>query len=107
MRVERPFDLADLLLMHTRKRYTDEDIERIITTNKPTTIRLKKAVPVHIVYFTVYEEDGLAYFKHDIYLYDMIIQESVVGNRKETFSVPKKRMITIKKQKENQKPLSN
>ena len=107
MRVERPFDLVDLLLTHARKRYTREDIEKIIATNKPTTIRLKKAIPVHIVYFTVYEEDGLAYFKHDIYLYDMIIQESVAGNRKETFSVPKKRMITIKKQKENQKPLSN
>jgi len=107
MRVEKPFDLTELLLSHARKRYTREDIEKIIETNKPTTIRLKKAIPVHIVYFTVYEEDGLAYFKHDIYLYDMIIQESVVGNRKETFSVPKKRMISIKKQKENQKPLSN
>jgi len=107
MRVEKPFDLADLLLIHARKRYTRSNIEEIIATDKPTTIRLKKAIPVHIVYFTVYEEDGLAYFKHDIYLYDMIIQESVVGNRKETFSVPKKRMISIKKQKEKQKPLSN
>jgi murein L,D-transpeptidase YcbB/YkuD len=107
MRVEQPFELADLVLQHARGNWTREKIEEIIATDKPTTIRLKKPIPVHIVYFTVYEENGLAYFKHDIYLYDMIIQESVVGNMKPTFTVPKKRMISIKKQKENQKPLSN
>ena len=107
MRVEQPFDLARLVLEHARKRYTQEDIEKIIATNKPTTIRLKRPIPVHIVYFTVYEENGLAYFKHDIYLYDKIIEESTAGHRKETFTVPKKRFITIKKQKAAQKPLSN
>jgi len=107
MRVEQPFDLADLVLQHAKGNWSREKIERIIATDKPTTIRLKRPIPVHIVYFTVYEENGLAYFKHDIYLYDMIIQESVTGNKKPTFTVPKKRMITIKKQKQNQKPLSN
>ncbi len=107
MRVEHPFDLADLVLRHARKPYSREDIERIIATDKPTTIRLKTPIPVHIVYFTVYEENGLAYFKHDIYLYDKIIEESTAGNRKETFTVPKKRFITIKKQKAARKPLSN
>jgi len=47
----------------------------------------------------------LAYFKHDIYLYDKIIEESVQGHKKSTFSVPKKRMISIKKK--GAKPLSN
>jgi len=107
MRVEHPFDLADLVLRHARRHYSKEKIEEIIATDKPTTIRLKKPIPVHIVYFTVYEENGLAYFKHDIYLYDKIIEESTAGNRKETFTVPKKRFITIKKQKANRKPLSN
>ena len=50
-----------------------------------------------IIYFTVYEEDGLAYFKNDIYLYDQIIQESVEGHKKKYFKVPKKRMVSIKK----------
>ena len=107
MRVEHPFDLADMVLRHTRRHYSREKIEEIIATDKPTTIRLRKPIPVHIVYFTVYEENGLAYFKHDIYLYDKIIEESTAGNRKETFTVPKKRFITIKKQKANRKPLSN
>jgi murein L,D-transpeptidase YcbB/YkuD len=105
MRVEKPFVLADILLEHARRSYSQEKIDQILETNKPTTIRLKKAIPVHILYFTVYEEDGLAYFKHDIYLYDKIIEESVEGNKKSTFKIPAKRMISVKKQRA--KPLSN
>jgi len=105
MRVEKPFDLLHTLLEHAKGKYSDEKIAKILESNKPTTIRLRKSVPVHILYFTVYEEDGLAYFKHDIYLYDKIIEESVEGNAKETFSIPDKRMISVRKQ--GAKPLTN
>jgi murein L,D-transpeptidase YcbB/YkuD len=104
MRVEKPFDLVDILLEHTWKSYPQSKIDEILENNEPTTISLKKPIPVHILYFTVYEEDGLAYFKNDIYLYDKIIEESVVGNKKSTFTIPKKRMISVKK---NAQPLSN
>jgi murein L,D-transpeptidase YcbB/YkuD len=97
MRVERPFDLMNILLEHAKRKYTQEDIDAIIATDKPKTIRLKKAIPVHILYFTVFEEDGLAYFKNDIYLYDKIIEESVEGHKKATFTMPKKRMGRVKK----------
>ena len=97
MRVEKPFEFMDILLEHSKKNYSRSDIEEIITTDKPTTIKLRKSIPVHILYFTVYEEDGLAYFKNDIYLYDKIIEESVEGHKKDTFTVPKKRMISVKK----------
>jgi murein L,D-transpeptidase YcbB/YkuD len=107
MRVERPFDLMNILLEHTKGFYSQSDIEEILSGNKPTTIKLKQPIPVHILYFTVYKEDGLAYFKNDIYMYDQIIYESSNGHRKETFTVPKKRLITIKKQKKAQEPLSN
>jgi len=105
MRVEKPFDLLNTLLRHARGNYSDEKIAQILESNKPTTIRLKESIPVHILYFTVYEEDGLAYFKNDIYLYDTIIEESVEGNKKSTFTIPKKRMISVKKQ--GTKPLAN
>ena len=105
VRVERPFTLADILLAHAKGSYGPSKIEEILASNKPTTIRLKKYIPVHMIYFTVYEEDGLAYFKNDIYLYDKIIEESVEGNKKETFKIPSKRMISVKKQ--GSKPLSN
>ena len=97
MRVEKPFELMDVLLEHAKGNYSRDDIEEIIATNKPTTVRLRKSIPVHILYFTVYEEDGLAYFKNDIYLYDKIIEESVEGHKKSTFSIPEKRMISVKK----------
>jgi len=105
MRVDRPFDLMKILLEHARRHYTQEDIDAIIATDKPKVIRLKKAIPVHILYFTVFEEDGLAYFKNDIYLYDKIIEESCEGHKKNTFIMPQKRMGIVKKKKAP--PLSN
>ncbi len=104
MRVDRPFDLLDLLIQNAKGSYSKEKIQEILASNKPTTVRLRKAIPVHILYFTVYEEDGLAYFKHDIYSYDKIIEESVPYNRKSTFKLPKSKMISVEK---NAKPLSN
>ncbi len=105
MRVNRPFELLDILLSHAKGKYSPERIEAILATNKPKTIRMRKSIPVHMIYFTVYEEDGLAYFKHDIYLYDKIIEESAEGNKKSSFKIPSKRMITVKKQ--HAKQLSN
>jgi murein L,D-transpeptidase YcbB/YkuD len=104
MRLEKPFDLVTLLLEHVRKNYTQNEIDEILESNEATIIGLKEIIPVHILYFTVYEEEGLAYFKNDIYLYDKIIEESVQGNKKSTFTIPKKRMISVKK---NAQPLSN
>ncbi len=105
VRVEYPFTLATLLLKYAKGSYPQERINKILATNKPSTIRLTQSIPVHIVYFTVYKEGGLAYFKNDIYLYDKIIEESTQGNKKPTFKIPEKRMITIKKK--SPKPLSN
>jgi murein L,D-transpeptidase YcbB/YkuD len=108
VRMEQPFDLVHLLLAHAGGKYSKDRIDQILATNKPTTINLPKQVPVHMVYFTAFEEDGLAYFKYDIYMYDQIIEESVEGNKKATFTVPQKRMISVKDNaKENTKPLSN
>jgi len=104
MRVEKPFDLMDTLLKHSSGNYSQNRIENIFATNKPTTIKLNRPIPVHILYFTVYEEDGLAYFKNDIYLYDQIIQESVEGHKRSIFTVPKKRMVTMKKAVVKRKP---
>lgn len=104
MRVDKPFDLLDILLKNAKGAYSKEKIDQILASNKPTTVRLKKSVPVHILYFTVYEENGLAYFKHDIYSYDKIIEESVPYNRKSSFTLPKRKMIAVDK---NAQPLSN
>lgn len=102
MRVDKPFKLMDMLLKSSHKSYSQHELQEIIDTDKPTTIKLRKAIPVHILYFTVYKEDGLAYFKNDIYMYDQIIEESILGRQKSTFTVPKKRLISIKKQTNSQ-----
>ena len=104
MRVEKPFELMHTLLQHSNG-YSADRLEHIFGTNKPTTIKLNRPIPVHIIYFTTYEEDGMAYFKHDIYLYDKIIAESAEGFKKATFSIPSNRMIKVKKK--DDKPLSN
>ena len=104
MRVDKPFDLMDILLQNAKKPYSKAEIDKILESNKPTTIRLKRSIPVHMLYFTVYEEDGLAYFKNDIYSLDKIIEESVPYNRKSTFTLPKRKMIAVDK---NAKSLSN
>jgi len=97
MRVDKPFTLLNILLEHSKGSYSQERIQQILDTLQPTTIKLKKAIPVHIVYFTVYKEDGLAYFKNDIYLYDQMIWESTTGHKKATFKIPEKRFIDVKR----------
>jgi len=97
MRVDKPFNLMKVLLNNVIGEYSQEKIDGILDSMKPTTIKLSKPIPVHILYFTVYKEDGLAYFKNDIYLYDQMIWESSAGHKKPTFSIPKKRFIDVKK----------
>ncbi|RLA58925.1 MAG: murein L,D-transpeptidase, partial [Epsilonproteobacteria bacterium] len=77
MRVEEPFELMNVLLKHSKRRYSTQKIDKILEGNRPISISLKRFIPVHILYFTAYEEEGFAYFRNDIYLYDRIIEESI------------------------------
>ncbi|MEA3417845.1 MAG: L,D-transpeptidase family protein [Campylobacterota bacterium] len=97
MRVDKPFDLMNIMLIHVKGNYSEARIQQILDSMKTTTLRLNKPIPVHIVYFTVFREDGLAYFKNDIYLYDQMIWESSAGHKKATFKLPSKRFIDVKK----------
>lgn len=97
MRMDKPFDFMNILLTHVKGNYSETRIQEILDTMKPTTLKLTKPIPVHILYFTVYKEDGLAYFKNDIYLYDQMIWESAAGHKKATFKIPPKRFIDVNK----------
>ncbi|WP_292663285.1 L,D-transpeptidase family protein [Nitratifractor sp.] len=99
MRVEKPFDFMDILLQYTRRHYSSDQIQEILASNRPTTILLKRPIPVHIVYFTVRREHGKDLFLYDIYLYDQIIWESMPGHKKATFRVPAKRLDPLHKPK--------
>jgi L,D-transpeptidase YcbB len=104
MRLENPFTFASYLLEHAGKKYDKNKIKEIIATDKPTTINLKKSVPVHILYFTVNRKNGLDYFDYDIYMYDQIIWESTSQNYKKKFEAPKKRMIRVEKNAKDETP---
>lgn len=104
MRLENPFTFANYLLEHAGKKYDKNKIKEIIATDKPTTINLKKSVPVHILYFTVNRKNGLDYFDYDIYMYDQIIWESTSQNYKKKFEAPKKRMIRVEKNAKDETP---
>jgi murein L,D-transpeptidase YcbB/YkuD len=92
MRVKNPFTLMKYLM---GSKYNESKMQKILDSLKPTTVHLPRKVPIHIIYFTVYTENGKAYFKNDIYQYDKIIEESTEGNRKETFTMPKNRLIVV------------
>ncbi len=92
IRVDKPFELLSLIMPNLQK----ERVDSILNTLEPTTLKLPTPIPVHILYFTVYQEDGLSYFKNDIYLYDQMIWESSQRHKKETFTIPNKRFIDVK-----------
>jgi murein L,D-transpeptidase YcbB/YkuD len=93
IRVDKPFELLSLIMPNLQK----ERVDSILDTLEPTTLKLSTSIPVHILYFTVYQEDGLSYFKNDIYLYDQMIWESSKGHKKSTFTLPQKRFIDVKR----------
>jgi len=99
MRLKKPLEFMHLLLNFTKSSYTEEKINKIFESNKPTTILLKRPIPIHIVYFTARKIEGREYFLYDIYLHDQIIRESTAGNIKATFTVPSKRLDPLRKKK--------
>jgi L,D-transpeptidase YcbB len=70
VRVEEPEALARYIL-RDRAEWTDERILRAMRSGEEEHVKLDKAIPVHIVYFTAWVDDkaGL-HFQPDIYKYD-------------------------------------
>jgi murein L,D-transpeptidase YcbB/YkuD len=97
MRVGKPFEFMRLLLQHAKGKFNDAALKRIFASNEPTTIKLAKPIPVHILYRTAYHEEDKDYFLYDIYMYEQMIYESSAGHTKPTFTVPKKRLTGIKR----------
>jgi len=77
MRLAKPFELLEVLKTRISSRYLNI-IEKYRNTLKTKVIKLNKKLPVHTTYFTVFKDNGLTYFRKDIYKYDRFIQESVI-----------------------------
>ncbi len=77
IRLERPLDLAALLLAD-QPGYALEDLERIVRTRRTQTVHLTTPVPVHLLYATAWvEPDGTVQFRRDIYERDDAVSEAL------------------------------
>ena len=69
IRVEKPFELAEILL-NDPDNWSQEDIRKAIESKQTKSVRLKKQIPVYLLYWTVGSRDGMFYFKPDVYSRD-------------------------------------
>jgi murein L,D-transpeptidase YcbB/YkuD len=77
IRLERPLDIAAYLLNDDAD-WPREKILEAIESKKTRTIRLKRPIPVHVVYITAWvSEDGLLNFRQDIYGRDAIPEKAL------------------------------
>jgi len=97
MRVKQPYNFMYSLLNNAGNKYSKSNLQKVFESNKPTTIRLKRSIPVHVLYQTVRRDKGKDYFFYDVYMYEQVVYESTVGHKKSTFKVPSKRLTKIER----------
>ena len=77
IRVEKPFELAELLLDNPAK-WSRETFKTIIASKEPHTITLPEHIPVLLLYWTVrVDQDDTVYFKKDPYNRDKAVLEGL------------------------------
>jgi L,D-transpeptidase YcbB len=69
VRLERPVDLAAYLL-RDQPQWTSERIASAMHAGTEESVKLTRPMPVHLVYFTAWEENGRAHFRGDVYGHD-------------------------------------
>jgi murein L,D-transpeptidase YcbB/YkuD len=69
VRVERPMDLAKYVL-RDQPSWTEEKINEAMHSGTERSVALTQPLPVYLVYFTAWEENGAARFADDVYGYD-------------------------------------
>ncbi len=69
VRLDRPADLAKYLL-RDQTEWTDTKIAEAMEAGEERSVALKQAVPIYLVYFTVWEENGALKRVDDVYGYD-------------------------------------
>ena len=81
IRVERPFELAELLLDDPGK-WNRAAIDTLIESGETRTVFLREPIPVFLLYWTVRTRDGFLVFKEDIYGRDKAVLEALNGEFK-------------------------
>ena len=81
IRLERPLDLAEVVLANTRG-WSRERIEQTVTSGKRTIVSLPEPLPVHISYLTAWvNKDGSVHFRDDVYGRDAALADALLGPR--------------------------
>jgi len=76
MRISKPFELLEALKPHLRKKEL-KLLPKYRNNLKNKIFKFTRKLPVQTAYFTVYQQDGMTFFRKDIYGYDKFIEESV------------------------------
>ena len=77
IRVENPLDLAEYLLAD-QPTWTRAEIDRAVAGGVERTVRLSRAVPVHLLYWTAWAtSDGTVHFRPDIYGRDTTVRTAL------------------------------
>ena len=69
VRLERPLDLA-LYVLRDQPEWTRERISAAMNSGKEQAVALKQGLPVYLVYFTAWEENGELQVRKDVYGHD-------------------------------------
>ncbi len=80
IRVSRPRELAVYVLGGKAQGWDRRRVDDIIASGEHTIVRLKKPLPIHIVYQTVWRDmQGLVHFNRDIYGRDALLAKALYG----------------------------
>jgi L,D-transpeptidase YcbB len=75
IRLERPRDLAYLLADKLAGK-SPRQIDQMLATGQEKWVKLRRPIPVYILYFTTWvDDDGTARFHHDVYGHDKAIEQ--------------------------------
>jgi L,D-transpeptidase YcbB len=71
IRVEKPVELANVLLERAKGKWNPEKIKEAMNQSKPDTVYLEQKMPVKITYQTAFVDDNeVLHFREDIYEHD-------------------------------------
>jgi murein L,D-transpeptidase YcbB/YkuD len=80
IRVERPFELAELVL-NDPERWNQKSIQEVVKSTRTQTVNLQKPVPVMILYWTAQPTpDGQVIFRNDVYGRDPPLLKALNGD---------------------------
>ena len=78
IRVEHPLDLATILL-RPNEGWTRTRIQAAVRTDTEQTVPLAQKVPVHLLYWTAWAEDGTVHFRRDVYDRDGAVHSALTA----------------------------